>query len=84
MNTTSSTFAVSKGRDSGTTKKVRQVAMPVDQPFLDRMDPISIRISLRRYDAYCREVKAHASQLVQEGIKPLEPVRPVDLIYCVD
>ena len=58
--------------------------MAVEQPFLARLDSESIRIFLRKYDAYIRELKARASQLVQEGSQSLEPIRPVGLVYCVD
>ena len=64
--------------------KVKQVTMAVEQPFLARLDSESIRVFLRKYDAYCRELKARASQLVQETAVSLEPIRPVGLVYCVD
>ena len=64
--------------------KVRQVTMAVEQPFLARLDSESIRIFLRKYNAYTRELKARASQLVKEGSHSLEPIRPVGLVYCVD
>lgn len=53
-------------------------------PFFARLDSESIRIFLSKYDAYTRELKARASQLVQEGSQSLEPIRPVFLVYCVD
>ena len=64
--------------------KVKRFSSSVDHPFLDRFDPLSIRVFLRAYDAYCREVKARASQLTPETSTPLEPVKPVSLIFCVD
>lgn len=72
------------GTSIGGTAKDRQVAMATEQPYLVRLDPESIRIFLRKYDAYCGELKARASQLVQEGLQSLEPIRPVGLVYCID
>ena len=58
--------------------------MAVDQPFLARLDSESIRIFLRKYDAYARDLKARAAQIVQEGSQSLETIRPVGLVYCVE
>lgn len=66
------------------THKVRHLASSVEHPFLHRFDPQSIRVFLRAYDAYCREVYARASQLNQDASTSVEPVSPVSLLYCVD
>ena len=75
------------GKTPATTRgnhKVRHLASAVEHPFLQRLDPQSIRVFLRAYDAYCREVCARASQLTQESSTPLQPVSPVSILYCVD
>lgn len=64
--------------------KVKQTAMSVEHPLLLRFDSESIRVFLRKYEAYCREVYASASQLTQDSAALLEPISPVGLIYCVD
>lgn len=56
----------------------------VEHPFLHRLEPESIRVFLRKYDGYCRELKARAAQLSSESSVSLEPARPVGIIYCVD
>lgn len=60
------------------------MTMSVEHPFLLRLQPESIRLFLRNYDAYCREVKACAPQLSAKTSVTLEPAKPVGLIYCVD
>ena len=48
-------------------------------------DPLSIRIFLRRCDAYCNEVRVRAEQLVWQGSPSTTEIsRPVILKYCVD
>ena len=56
----------------------------VDYPFLARLEPESIRVFLRRYEAYCREVQARAAKVAGEDSTTEEPGRPVDLVLCVD
>ena len=57
----------------------------VDHPRLMKEDPLSIRIFLRRYDAYCNEVRARAEQMVLQGSPSTTEIsRPVNLKYCVD
>lgn len=64
--------------------KVKQVAMSVDQSFLLQLDPDSIRVFLRKYGAYRREVYTRTSQFTGESYTSLEPVNIVSNIYCVD
>ena len=56
----------------------------VDYTFLARLEPKSIRGFLRRYEAYCREVQAHAAQVAGEDATTKEPGRSVGLVFCVD
>lgn len=58
--------------------------MPVYHSFLARLGPESVRVFLRRYDAYCREVRVCASQLAPALTVSSEPARPVSLAFCVD
>lgn len=64
--------------------KVKQVAMSIEHPFVLQLDPESIRVFLRKYEAYWRKVFARALQLTGDVTTSLEPVKPVSLIYCVD
>ena len=63
---------------------VKHISASVDYPFLARLELESIRIFLRRYDAYVQEVKARAAQLAGENSTTEEPGRPVGLVLCVD
>ena len=65
-------------------QQVRKMAISVEHPFLHRLEPESIRVFLRKYDAYCRELKSRAAQLSFESSFPMEPARPVGLTFCVD
>lgn len=70
--------------DSSKGLTVKRISMSVDHRFLSRLEPDSIRVLLRWYDVYCREVKDRASQLAQESSIPLEHARPVGLTFCID
>lgn len=74
--------------DSSTKSKsglsVKNVTMLVEHPLLRRPDSESSRVFLRKYDGYCSELKARASQLSVESSISLEPTGPVALIYCTD
>ena len=39
-------------------QRTKHISASVDYPFLARLEPEFIRVFLRRYDVYCREVKA--------------------------
>lgn len=52
-------------------------------PRLERVTAESIRIFLREYESYVRELASRASQVVGARIST-EAVRPVALKYCVD
>lgn len=84
MEATSS--STSGNQSSGITgsAKVGKVGISTDHPYLARLDSESIRVFLRAYDAYTRELTARAAQLVREGTLSVEPVRPVGLVYCVN
>ena len=56
----------------------------VEHPRLKEFDPESIRSFLHRYDQYTREVDARARQLLHGEVTSAEPVRPVNLKFCVD
>lgn len=60
------------------------VTTSVDHPWLTRLDAESIRIFLRGYEDYCKEITARAEQLVATGTITAEPIRPVSLKYCID
>lgn len=64
--------------------KTRHLAFAVEHLFLHRLDPQSIWVFLRAYDAYGREVLARSSQLTSESTIPLQPISPVSIRYCVD
>lgn len=70
--------------DSTKKQSVKRITMPVENPFLIRLKQESIRAFLRRYDAYCKEVKSRIYQLAQESSVSLEPSRPVVIYFCVD
>lgn len=53
-------------------------------PILSRLEPESIRVLLSRYDAYCREINAHAAQVASEDSTTGEPGWPVGLVFCVE
>lgn len=63
---------------------VKKMTMSVELPFLRRLDPEFIRVFLRKYDGYCRELRALAFQLSVESSISLEPARPAGLIYSID
>lgn len=54
----------------------------VDHPRLLCLDDVSIRVFLRRYDDYCKEVAARAGQLLN-GMNS-EPIHTVSINFCVD
>ena len=59
----------------------------LNHPRLLTLDPASIRVFLRDYDAYSRTVQARAKQLTSSSEEPTittEAVKAVDLKYCVD
>lgn len=51
--------------------------------MINEIDPENIRVLLRRYDQYYHEVTARARQLSPDASSS-EPVRPVNLSFCVD
>ena len=59
------------------------LAMSVNHPRLVRTDAESIRVFLRLYDQYSKEVTARVEQLTVSPATT-EAVRPVNLKYCVD
>lgn len=67
-----------------TTQGASFVATSVNHPRLVRTDPDSIRIFLRLYDQYEREVTARAAQVTGADAATTEAVRPVSLKFCVD
>jgi len=58
--------------------------MSRSEPFLDRMDPDSIRVFLEKYDDYCRKLNALASPHARNGTLSTEPARPLGMVYCVN
>lgn len=74
--------------DSGEESYILQpplsVAFSVNHPLLLSTTPRSIRIFLRHYDQYVKEVTTRALQLTMVDSTTIEPVRPVNLLYCVD
>lgn len=66
------------------TQRAAFVSTSVDHPHLERLDSESIRIFLRRYDDYCKEVTARAEQLLASSTVTTEPIRPVSLTFCID
>lgn len=60
------------------------VTTSVNPPKLIRTDAESIRVFLRLYDQYSKEVTARAQQLTIQGTTTTEAIRPVNLKYCVD
>ena len=61
----------------------RFVATSVDHPRLTATDASSIRVFLRSYDSYVTEVQERARQIVDSSVST-EPVKPVNLKFCVD
>lgn len=60
------------------------VSTSVNHPRVVRTDPESVRVFLRQYDQYSKEVIARASQISASGTVPTEAVRPVNITFCVD
>lgn len=56
----------------------------VGHPTLKKTDAESVRVFLRTYDQYTREVAERSAQLQLSGAVTTEPVRPVSLKFCVD
>lgn len=55
----------------------------IEDPHLTDTDSESIRVFLRKYDQYCREVKSRARQ-IGDGSPSSEVARPANLKFCVD
>lgn len=64
--------------------KKRFVYTSVGHPKLKRLDSESIRIFIRRYDAYRTELIARAQQLSGDGVISTEPVIPINIKCCID
>ena len=60
------------------------VSTSIGHPRLVRTDSASIRKFLGLYDQYCKEITTRALQLAVVDATNTEPVRPVNLTYCVD
>lgn len=77
------TGGVAASKASPATTKSAPVTITLDHPRLLETDPEAIRIFLRTYDQYANEVRSRAQQLGSSS-SSTEPVRPVDLKFCVD
>lgn len=77
------TGGVAAPKASPATTKTAPVTISLDHPRLLETDPEAIRVFLRTYDQYANEVLARAQQL-GTGSSSNEPVRPVDLKFCVN
>ena len=71
------------GASSSHNSTSRLVATSVDHPRLTATDASSIRVFLRSYDSYVTEVQERARQIVDSSVST-EPVKPVNLKFCVD
>ena len=60
------------------------VSTSIGHPRLVRTESAFIRKFLGRYDQYCKEITTRALQLAVVDATTTEPVRPVNLTYCVD
>lgn len=64
-------------------RKVVSVSTKVDLPFFVDTDDESTRLFLSLYDWNVAEVTARARKLAPD-FASTEPVRPVDLVFCVN
>lgn len=62
----------------------RRLATAVEHPRLTKTDAASVRLFLRAYDKYTREVTERARQLTGQETITEEATTPVHLKYCVD
>lgn len=64
----------------------RKMSASVDYPFQSRLELESIRVFLRRYgyEAYCREIKAHAVQAAGGDSTTEKTGCPVGIVFSVD
>lgn len=60
------------------------VSGPVDRPRLTKTDASCIRVLLRAYDQYVREIWGRAEQFVPKHVVSTEPYSPVGLKFCID
>lgn len=81
--TSASSGGVAASTGGTATTKASSVSLTLDHPRLLETDPESIRVFLKKYDQYANEVISRARQL-RTSSSGTEPVRPVDLKFCVD
>lgn len=62
---------------------VQGVIMSMKNSFLHWLDSASMRFFIQKYDGYCRELRASASQLSAESSAFMEPEYPVGLLYWI-
>ena len=74
---------MSSASEAPVSRGAKFVSTSIDHPHLLRLDAESIRVFIRKYDAYCKELTARAAQLTGYGVTT-EPVRPVNITFCVD
>ena len=62
----------------------RHVTTAVEHPRLTKTDAASVRLFLRAYEQYAREVNERARQVVGEDVISTEAAKPVQMKYCVN
>ena len=67
-----------------TTQGTSFVATSVSHLWLLQTDSESVRVFLRLYDQYCKEVLSRPAQRTATGSISTEAVQPVNIKYCVD
>jgi hypothetical protein len=67
-----------------TSSTTKFVSTSVDHPRVTKADSSYIRSFLALYDQYSTEVQERARQLTAQDTVTTEPIRPVNLMFCVD
>lgn len=62
----------------------RRVATAVEHPRLTKTDAVSVRLLLRTYKQYARELNVRARQLVGEDVITTEATKSLQIKYCVN
>lgn len=75
---------MSNSETSGRLSATSFLTSSVSHPRLLRTDSESVRVFLRLYDQYVREIASRSKQLTVSGSISTEPIRPVNIKYCVD
>lgn len=76
------TNRATRGSASASTATTAQFTLTVEHPCLTETDAASIPVFLRKYDQYSHELLLRARQIATPEDE--DPVRPIDIKYCVD